>query len=145
MSKRFRQGDLNQPYLLPPTLQDWLPADHLARFIGEVCDQLDLSAVYAGYDARGRAGLCSVESETPILVWASITRKCPFVLRTGCFRSLSPWQARTLPASCDLSTPSTASGWLAIMLARAPSRARLVQDSQENAPARAWTTASGAH
>jgi len=39
------------PYLLPPGVQDYLPEDHLARFVVEIIDQLDLrhlSAVYAG-------------------------------------------------------------------------------------------------
>src|ERR1035438_5371284 len=33
MSQRFRVCDLNQPLLLPPSLQDWLPEGHLARFV----------------------------------------------------------------------------------------------------------------
>jgi transposase len=59
MSKRFRSCDLNQPYLLPPALQDWLPADHLARFIGEVCEQLDLAGVYASYERRDGRGMAA--------------------------------------------------------------------------------------
>lgn len=59
MSKRFRSCDLNQPYLLPPDLQDWLPATHLARFIGEVCEQLDLSEIYASYERRDGRGLAA--------------------------------------------------------------------------------------
>jgi len=38
-------------YLRPPSVQDYLPEDHLARFVVEIVDQLDLrhlSAVYAG-------------------------------------------------------------------------------------------------
>jgi hypothetical protein len=31
--KAFRGCDLNQPYLLPPSLQDWLPEGHLVRFV----------------------------------------------------------------------------------------------------------------
>jgi transposase len=53
---RFKTCDLNQPYLLPPSLQDWLPESHLARFIAEISEQLDLSAIYATYgrqDGRG--------------------------------------------------------------------------------------------
>lgn len=53
---RFKACDLNQPYLLPPALQDWLPESHLARFIAEISEQLDLSAIYATYgrqDGRG--------------------------------------------------------------------------------------------
>lgn len=58
MSKRFRTCDLEQVFLLPPSLQDWLPEEHLARFIADVTDQLDLSkilAVYARKDGRGMA------------------------------------------------------------------------------------------
>lgn len=54
--RRFRCCDLNQPYLLPPALQDWLPASHLARFIAEVSAELDLTAICASYerpDGRG--------------------------------------------------------------------------------------------
>jgi transposase len=55
MGKQFRSCDLNQAYLLPPSLQDWLPESHLARFVVEA---LDLSAIYAKYaegDGRGQA------------------------------------------------------------------------------------------
>src|SRR5271157_5779364 len=58
MGKQFRSCDLNQAYLLPPSLQDWLPEGHLARFVAEVVEALDLSAIYAKYeegDGRGQA------------------------------------------------------------------------------------------
>jgi transposase len=58
VSKRFRTCDLDQVFLLPPSLQDWLPEEHLARFVADVTDQLDLSkilAVYARKDGRGMA------------------------------------------------------------------------------------------
>ena len=58
MSKRFRTCDLDQVFLLPPSLQEWLPEDHLACFVADVTDQLDLSdilAVYARKDGRGMA------------------------------------------------------------------------------------------
>ena len=45
MSKQFRNCDLNQAVLLPPSLQDWLPEDHLARFVAEVTETLDLSGI----------------------------------------------------------------------------------------------------
>jgi len=44
--------------LLPPALQDWLPENHLARFIAELMKVLDLSKIYGYYgrrDARGKA------------------------------------------------------------------------------------------
>ena len=46
MSKNFRTCDLDQPFLLPPSLQDWLPESHLARFIAELVPGLDLSKIY---------------------------------------------------------------------------------------------------
>ena len=58
MSKNFRTCDLDQPFLLPPSLQDWLPESHLARFIAELVPGLDLSKIYGFYgrrDGRGKA------------------------------------------------------------------------------------------
>lgn len=58
MSKQFRDCNLNQRLLLPPSLEDWLPEGHLARFVAEVVEALDLSAIYATYeegDGRGMA------------------------------------------------------------------------------------------
>jgi transposase len=59
MSHRFRACTLDQPLLLPPSLQDWLPEGHLARFVADVAEQLDLSPIYATYtrkDGRGQEG-----------------------------------------------------------------------------------------
>jgi hypothetical protein len=38
-------GYRDQPFLLPPDLRDWLPEGHLAWFILDVVDQLDLQLV----------------------------------------------------------------------------------------------------
>ena len=59
MSFEFRACTLDQPLLLAPSLQQWLPEGHLARFIADVTEQLDLSAIYSAYDrrdGRGQAG-----------------------------------------------------------------------------------------
>lgn len=51
MAIEFIPIDRETPYLFPPCVQDYLPAGHLARFVVEVVEQLDLnhlSAVYAG-------------------------------------------------------------------------------------------------
>jgi transposase len=58
VQKRFRTCDLDQPLLLPPSLQEWLPENHLGRFIADLTSGLDLSAIYAWYgrrDGRGKA------------------------------------------------------------------------------------------
>jgi transposase len=59
MNYRFRECTLDQPLLLAPSLQEWLPENHLARFIVDVTEQLDLSKIYASYgrrDGRGQVG-----------------------------------------------------------------------------------------
>jgi transposase len=52
---RFIPVDRQSAYLLPPSLQDWLPEDHLARFILEAIEQLDLGKLTAAYAGRGSA------------------------------------------------------------------------------------------
>jgi transposase len=54
MNKTFRPYDLDQRLLLPPDLREWLPDDHLALFISDVVDELDLSAIVRAYDGEGR-------------------------------------------------------------------------------------------
>ena len=41
----FREFDRETRFLLPPSLDEWLPEQHLARFVVEVIDGLDLSAM----------------------------------------------------------------------------------------------------
>ena len=52
---RFVNIDRDTHYLLPPSVDDWLPKEHLARFVVEVIDQLDLSALTRQYAGRGSA------------------------------------------------------------------------------------------
>jgi transposase len=52
--KSFRADDLDQGLLLPPSLHDWLPEKHLARFIADVVEELDLEAIYGSYEGDGR-------------------------------------------------------------------------------------------
>ena len=51
----FRPVDRATPYLLPPSVEDWLPKDHLARFVVDIVDQLDLSALSGQYRGAGSA------------------------------------------------------------------------------------------
>ncbi len=53
MAYNFLRGDRDQPFLLPPDLRDWLPAGHLAWFILDVVDQLDLAPFYRPYRDDG--------------------------------------------------------------------------------------------
>jgi transposase len=51
----FREIDRETGYLLPPSLDEWLPERHLARFIVEVIEGLDLSAMSRNYRGAGSA------------------------------------------------------------------------------------------
>ncbi|MFT6763612.1 MAG: hypothetical protein ACI83Y_001693 [Candidatus Azotimanducaceae bacterium] len=54
-AKTFRSYHQHRSFLLPPSLNDWLPDGHTARFVSEVVDDmLDLTAIYASY--RNAAG-----------------------------------------------------------------------------------------
>jgi len=58
MGQNFLPDRVNQTLLFPPSLHDWLPEGHLARFLVDVVSALDLSAVYKSYaekDGRGQA------------------------------------------------------------------------------------------
>ncbi len=56
MSKTYLPYDPDQQLLLPAALQEWLPEDHLAYFIFDVVDQLDLSDITARYEQERRGG-----------------------------------------------------------------------------------------
>jgi transposase len=56
MSYNLRMAERDQVYLMPPSITDWLPEDHLAFFVLDVVDELDLAAFYASYRADGRGG-----------------------------------------------------------------------------------------
>ena len=52
---RFVTVNRDTAYLLPPSVADWLPKDHLARFVVDIVDQLDLSALTRQYRGSGSA------------------------------------------------------------------------------------------
>jgi transposase len=54
MSGKFQPINRDTPYLLPPSLQDWLPEKHLARFVVDIVDQLDLSGLVKRYGGGGK-------------------------------------------------------------------------------------------
>ena len=51
----FRPVDRETGFLLPPSVEEWLPERHLARFVVEVIEQLDLSAFVKAYRGSGSA------------------------------------------------------------------------------------------
>src|ERR1700733_3313371 len=54
MAKTYRPYLPNQDFLLPPSLRDWLPEDHLVYFVSDLIDELDLSAILRVYEDEDR-------------------------------------------------------------------------------------------
>jgi transposase len=54
MAKTYRAYLPEQQFLLPPSLRDWLPDDHLVYFVSDVVDALDVSAITSVYEAEER-------------------------------------------------------------------------------------------
>lgn len=74
VDKTFRVFDPAQGLLLPPSLDEWLPADHLARFVAELVDEhLDLDRVYADYDEKRGAPPYDPRLMVRILLFGYIT------------------------------------------------------------------------
>jgi transposase len=53
MSLNFIECDRKTSFLLPPSIEDWLPQGHLARFVVEIVERLDLSSLTESYAGRG--------------------------------------------------------------------------------------------
>jgi len=72
MGKSFRFDALDQGLLLPPSLHDWLPEGHLARFVADVVLELDLGPIYTSYaegDGRGMSAYDAPEMMTRVLLY----------------------------------------------------------------------------
>jgi len=54
MSGNFQPINRDTAYLLPPSLQDWPPEKHLARFVVDIVDQLHLSELVKRYGGGGK-------------------------------------------------------------------------------------------
>ena len=51
----FREVDRQTGFVLPPSVDEWLPGQHLARFVVEVVESLDLRAMTGDYRGSGSA------------------------------------------------------------------------------------------
>jgi len=50
MGKTFRPYDPDQLLVLPPSVREWLPPEHLVYFVGDLVDSLDLSRIHDSYE-----------------------------------------------------------------------------------------------
>lgn len=71
MAYNFVSGDREQLMLMPPSVAEWLPEDHLAWFVIDVVDEFDLSEFLVGYRSDGRGGVAySPAVMVAVLVYA---------------------------------------------------------------------------
>ena len=54
MGKTFRSYEPNQMFLMPVSMREWLPDDHLAYFISDLVDEMDLSRIISHYKDEDR-------------------------------------------------------------------------------------------
>ena len=64
MNVDFIKADRETPFLFLPSVQDWLPEDHPARFVVDIVGQLNLSSLQAAYSGQG-----SKPYDPPMLLW----------------------------------------------------------------------------
>ena len=79
MSQNFIGCDRGQVLLLPPSLSDWLPEDHLAWTVLGAVDQMDLAPFYGAYRANGQG---RAAYDPAMMAWAQP------VVATRCAREL---------------------------------------------------------
>jgi len=68
MGKSFLPDAVGQSLLFPPSLHDWLPEGHLARFLVDVVGALDLSAIYASYEEKDGRGQSAYAPEMMVRI-----------------------------------------------------------------------------
>ena len=83
MSKTFRPYDPDQQLLLPAALQEWLPPGHLAYFISDVVDQLDLSAITDRYEEQRGGPPYHPRMMVKVLLYGLLHRSSVFLRRVA--------------------------------------------------------------
>ena len=72
---RFLPIDRDSEYLFPPSVQDWLPETHLARYIANVIESLDLGEIERTYAGRG-SDACHPASLMSLLIYGYAPGVC---------------------------------------------------------------------
>ncbi len=74
MPQNFLSCEREQVLLMPPSLRDWLPEDHLAWFMLASVEKLDLDAFYTSYraDGHGRAAHDPAMMVVRVCAWAAL-------------------------------------------------------------------------
>jgi hypothetical protein len=95
MSKTFRDWSLDQALLLPPSVHDFVPPEHLSRFIvALVTEELDLSAIMASYKGEKGQPPYHPAMMVALLLYGCTPMRSAFIRRVG-----SPGPARSMSTS----------------------------------------------
>ena len=73
MADDFRPLDRETPILLPASIQEWLPEQHLARFVVDIVDQLDFSEITIRYGGSGGKRACQPAMLVALLFYGYAT------------------------------------------------------------------------
>ena len=91
MAREFLSYDLDQPYLLPPDMREWVPKGHLIWFVSDLVDSLDLSAILSTYDkdeTRGRAAYHPVMMTKLLLYAYAVGKPSSRKIERACFEEV---------------------------------------------------------
>jgi transposase len=91
MSRNFLGCDREQAFLLPPSLDEWLPEDHFARFVIAAVEAMDLSAFYGDYRADGQGRPAHDPAMMVALLVYAYARgqRSSRVIERGCFEDIA--------------------------------------------------------
>jgi transposase len=91
VSQNFLGCDREQAFLLPPSLDEWLPEDHFARFVIAAVEAMDLSAFYADYRADGHGRPAHDPAMMVALLVYAYARgqRSSRVIERGCFEDIA--------------------------------------------------------
>ena len=91
MSQSFLGCDREQTFLLPPSLDEWLPEDHFARFVIAAVEAMDLTGFYADYRADGHGRPAHDPAMMVALLVYAYARgeRSSRVIERGCFEDIA--------------------------------------------------------
>jgi transposase len=91
VSQNFLGCDRQQAFLLPPSLDEWLPEDHFARFVIAAVEAMDLSAFYGDYRADGHGRPAHDPAMMVALLVYAYARgqRSSRVIERGCFEDIA--------------------------------------------------------
>ena len=91
MPQNFIECDREQELLLPPSLREWLADDHLAWFVADAVEEMDLAAFYGAYrcDGWGRAAF-EPKVMVSLLLYAYASASAPPAASNGAAARTSP-------------------------------------------------------